>query len=181
MAYENGPEKPSVNCFRKFKRLQLTFQVVLKINDTRCKGGMGTSIGSFFLYPSYGDGSAHADRLHLSAWLCDCGISRHAHDVARSPSSHILLAHLHASRLSRAQDLGRDCQVDASYPHRLALWTLAQSRLLERASHRELVGAGSRGYLASTGERHPSCISLAMAATPTNGAPRILSHRKGVS
>jgi len=116
---------------------------------------MGTSIGSFFLYPSYGDGSAHADRLHLSAWLCDCGISRHAHDVARSPSSHILLAHLHASRLSRAQDLGRDGQVDASYPHRLALWTLAQSRLLERASHRELVGAGSRGYLASTGERHP--------------------------
>src|SRR5215208_7105013 len=116
---------------------------------------MGTSIGSFFLYPSYGDGSAHADRLHLSAWLCDCGISRHAHGVARSPSSHILLAHLHASRLSRAQDLGRDGQVDASYPHRLALWTLAQSRLLERASHRELVGAGSRGYLASTGERQP--------------------------
>src|SRR5262245_9815399 len=139
---------------------ELTPQTVnyLKINDKRCKGRMRTSIGSFSLYPSSGDGSAHADRLHLSAWLCDDGISRHAHGVARSPSSHILLVHLHASRLSRAQDLGRDGQMDASHPHRLALWTLAQSRLLERASPRELVGAGSRGYLARTVERHPVYI-----------------------
>src|SRR6266851_1245185 len=116
---------------------------------------MRTSIGSFLLYPSSGDGSAYADRLYLSAGLCDHGLSWHAHGVARSPSSHILLAHLHASRLSRAQDLGRDGPVDASHSHRLAFWTLAQSRLLERASPRELVGAGSRGHLASTGERHP--------------------------
>ena len=53
-----------------------------------------------------------------------------------------LLAHLYASRLSRAQDLGRDGQVDARYHHRLALWAPAQSRLLECASHRQLVGAG---------------------------------------
>src|SRR5215211_7718350 len=33
MPYENGPEKPSVNCFRKFKRLQLTFQVVCMWKD----------------------------------------------------------------------------------------------------------------------------------------------------
>src|SRR5437899_3577642 len=56
----------------------------LKINRKRCKGDMRTSIGSFFLSPSSGDGSAHADRLHLSAWLCDHGLSRHAHGVARS-------------------------------------------------------------------------------------------------
>src|SRR5437773_4154033 len=98
---------------------------------------MRTSIGSFFLYPSSGESSAHADRLHLSAWLCDPGLSRHAHGVAWSPSSPILLAHLHASRLARAQDLGRDGPVDASDYHRLALWTLAQSRLLERASPRQ--------------------------------------------
>ena len=54
---------------------------------------MRTSIGSFFLYLSSGDGSAHAARLHLSAWLCDPGLSRHAHGVAQSPSSHILLAY----------------------------------------------------------------------------------------
>src|SRR5437867_9798495 len=116
---------------------------------------MRTSIGSFLFYPSYGDSAAYADRLHLSAWLCDHGLARHAHGVARSPSSHILLAHLHASRLSRAQDLGRDGPVDARHHHRLALWTRAQSRLLERASPRELVGAGSRGHLARTSERHP--------------------------
>src|SRR6267143_3281882 len=108
---------------------------------------MRTSIVCFFLCTPYGNGAAHDDRLHLSAWLCDHGLSRHAHGVARSPSSHILLAHLHASRLSRAQDLGRDGQVDARHHHRLALWTLAQSCLLERASPRELVGTGSRGHL----------------------------------
>src|SRR4029450_3404870 len=116
---------------------------------------MRTSIGSFFLSPSSGEGSAHADRLHLSTWLCDHGLSRHAHGVAREPSAYILLAHLYASRLSRAQDLGRDGPVDARHHYRLALWTRAQSRLLERASPCELVGAGSRGHLASPGERHP--------------------------
>jgi hypothetical protein len=35
---------------------------------------MSTSIDSFFLSPSYGDGSAHAARLYLSAWLYDHGI-----------------------------------------------------------------------------------------------------------
>src|SRR5207248_10120732 len=98
---------------------------------------MRTSIDSFFLSPSSGEGSAHADRLHLSAWLCDPGLSRHAHGVARAPSSHILLAHLPASRLARAQDLGRDGPVDARHDHGLALWALAQSRLLACASPRE--------------------------------------------
>src|SRR6266566_2202758 len=54
---------------------------------------MRTSTGSFFLSPSYGDDSAHDDRLHLFAWLCDHSLARHAHGVARAPSSHILLAH----------------------------------------------------------------------------------------
>src|SRR5215468_9350281 len=115
---------------------------------------MSTSIGGFFLSPSSGEGSAHADRLHLSAWLCDHGLSWHARRVARAPSAHLLLAHLPASRLARAQDLGRDGSVDTRRDHRLALWTPAQSRLLEHTSHRELVGAGSRGHLARTGERY---------------------------
>src|SRR6266568_4661714 len=116
---------------------------------------MRTSLVSGFLSSSSGEGSAHADRLHLFAWLCDHGIARHAHGVARAPSSHLLLAHLHASRLSRAQDLGRDGPVDARHHHRLALWALAESHLWERASPRELVGPGSRGHLARTGEWHP--------------------------
>src|SRR5512132_901808 len=78
---------------------------------------MRTSIVCFFLCTPYGNGAAHDDRFHLSAWLCDHGLSRHAHGVARSPSAPILLAHLHASRLARAQDLGRDGQVDASHSH----------------------------------------------------------------
>src|SRR5256712_9026005 len=100
---------------------------------------MRTSTGSFFLSPSYGDDSAHDDRLHLFAWLCDHSLARHAHGVARAPSSHLLLAHLHASRLSRAQALGRDGQVDARPNHRLALWALADSHLLDLHSPRALV------------------------------------------
>src|SRR5262247_965363 len=92
---------------------------------------MSTSTGSFFLSPSSGDGSAHADRLHLSAWLCNHGLSRHAHGVARAPSSHLLLAHLPTSRAPGAQNVGRDGSVDTRDHHRLALWPLAQSRLLD--------------------------------------------------
>jgi hypothetical protein len=119
---------------------------------------MRTSIGSVFLYSSCGDGSAHADRLHLSAWLCDHGLSRHAHGVARSPSPHPLLADRHASSLSRAQDSGRDGQVDAGHHHRVALWPPAQSGLLERASDRPLVGAGPLGHLAATPQWHPVSV-----------------------
>src|SRR4029077_2044442 len=115
---------------------------------------MTTSLGSFFLAPCSGEGSAHAERLHLSAWLCDHGLARHAHGVARAPSSDILLAHLPASRAPRAQDLGRDAPVPARHHHRVALWPRAHSRLLERASARELVGAGSHGHLASPGAWH---------------------------
>src|SRR5437667_10227180 len=107
---------------------------------------------------SSGEGSAYADRLHLFAWLCDHGLSWHAHGVAWAPSSHLLLAHLHASRLSRAQDPGRARQVDASRHHRLALWPLAHSRLLECASPRELAGAGSLDHLARTSERSPVSV-----------------------
>src|SRR4029434_6220920 len=110
---------------------------------------MSTSTGSFFLSPSSGEGSAHADRLHLSAWLCDHGRARHAPGVARAPSSHLLLAHLPPSRAPGAQNGGRDGPVDARDHHRLALWTRAQSRLLDRPSPRVLVGAGPPRPLAA--------------------------------
>ena len=42
--------------------------------------------------------------------------------------------------------------MDPCHHHRVALWTPAQSRLLERASHRQLVGAGSLGHLAAAPE-----------------------------
>src|SRR5262249_40121975 len=116
---------------------------------------MRTSTGSFVFSPSSGEGSAHADRLHLSAWLCDHGLSWHAHGVARSPSSHLLLVHLNESRAPGAKNVGRDGPVDARHGHCLALWTPAESHLLERPSPRALVGAGSHGHLARTGERHP--------------------------
>src|SRR5215212_7188129 len=114
----------------------------LKINGKRCKGDRKIAIGSFLFSPFSGEVSAHADRLHLSAWLCDHGLSRHAHGVARAPSPPLLLAHLHASRLSRAQDLGRAVQVDACRPHPLAHWPPAQSRFLERARPRKWGGVG---------------------------------------
>jgi hypothetical protein len=110
-------------------------------------------IGSLFLHLSSGEGSAPADRLHLSAWLCDPGLSRHAHGVAWSPSAHLLLAPLHASRLARAPDLGRDGPVDTRRHHRVALRPLAPSGVWARASPRALVGAGSPGHLASTSAR----------------------------
>jgi hypothetical protein len=73
----------------------------LQIKAKKGKGDMRTSIVSFLLCLP-----------HLSAWLCDHDISRHAHGVARSPSPQSLLTHLYASRLARAQNLGRDGQVD---------------------------------------------------------------------
>src|ERR671934_1045291 len=98
---------------------------------------MRTSIDSCFLSPPYGDGAAHADRLHLSAWLCDPRLSRYAHGVARAPSAYLLLAHLHASRAPGAQNIGRDGPVDARHDHCLALWTPSESGLLECASARQ--------------------------------------------
>src|ERR1041384_2212672 len=115
---------------------------------------MQHSIGYCFRSTSSGDGAAHADGLYLSAWLCDPGVSRHAHRVARSSSPHLLLAGVHASRAPWATYVGRDGPVDPSDHHRMALWTPTQSDLLERTSHRELVGAGSLGHLATTTQWH---------------------------
>src|SRR5262249_52065237 len=72
----------------------------------------------------------------------------------RRPSLILRRALLHASRHARAKAFGRDGWVDTRRDHRLALWTPAQSGLLEHPSHRELVGAGSRGHLARPGERY---------------------------
>src|ERR1700704_6687660 len=104
---------------------------------------MRTSIGSFFLWTSSGDSSAHDDRLHLPPVLCDRRVSWYAQRVARAPSPLALLARLHARRFSWAKDPGRGARVAPSRDHRMALWTPAQSGLLERAPDRPLVGSGS--------------------------------------
>jgi hypothetical protein len=83
----------------------------LQIKAKKGKSDIRTSIVSFLLCLPYSDGAAHDNRLHLSTWLCDHDISRHAHGVPQSPSPQSLLAHLYASRLARAQNLGRDGQV----------------------------------------------------------------------
>ena len=44
------------------------------------------------------------------------------------------------------------------HDHRLALWPRAQSRLLERASARQLVGAGSLGHPAAASQWHPVSV-----------------------
>src|SRR5262249_23931477 len=116
---------------------------------------MRHSIGHCFPLLSSGDGATHADDLYLPPWVCDPCLSRQADRLARSASLHLLLAGVHASSVPGATYLGRDGPVDPSVHHRLALWPSAQSRLLERASARSLVGAGSRGHLARTGQRHP--------------------------
>src|SRR5687768_486867 len=104
---------------------------------------MWHSIVRYFRSPCSGDDAAYADGLYLPPWVCDPGLSRHADRLARSASPHLLLAGVHASRAPGATYLGRDGPVDASEHHRVALWPSAQSRLLERASARPLVGAAS--------------------------------------
>src|SRR4030095_6171996 len=111
---------------------------------------MRTAIGSFLLFPLSGGGAAHADRLHLSAWLCDHGLARHAHGVARAPSAYLLLAHLHSRGAPRAEPRGGGARGAARRYHCVALWASAQSRGWERPSNRALVGAGSPGHLART-------------------------------
>jgi hypothetical protein len=119
---------------------------------------MRTSLGSSFLSPSSGEGSAHADRLYLFAWLCAPGLSWYAPSVARAPSAHLLLAPLHARRFSRVQDPGRACQGDAREHHRVALWPRAQRRLLAGASPRARAGAGPLDHLASSSARAPGSL-----------------------
>src|SRR5262245_35890705 len=107
---------------------------------------MRYSMGHCFLSFSCGDGATHDDGLHLPPWVCDPGISRHADCLARSSSPYLLLAGVYASCALGATHLGRDGSMDTSDYHRVALWSFAQSRLLERASVRPLVGAGSHGH-----------------------------------
>src|SRR5438034_11532820 len=127
-----------------------------KLKGVKAKEGFPSP--AFFSVPPYGESAAHDDGLHLSPWFCDYGVSRYAHRVARSPSPHPLLADLHASRAPGAKNLGRDGQVDARHHHRMALWAPAQSGLLERASARQLVRAGSLGHLATASEWHPVSV-----------------------
>src|SRR5262249_645426 len=74
------------------------------------------------------------------------------------PRSNFCSPILHHTAPPGRKTWGREGKVPPCHYHRVALWALAQSRLLERASPRELVGAGSRSHLARPGERHP--ISL---------------------
>ena len=67
----------------------------LKIKVARCQDTMRTSIVSFFLCPSSGDGSAHDARFHLPHRLCDARVSRDAYRMARSPSPPALLVDPH--------------------------------------------------------------------------------------
>jgi hypothetical protein len=60
--------------------------------------------------------------------------------MEKPPSPHALLAHLHASPLSRTQNLAGDDEMDARDDHRLALCSASQSYLLERPSARQLDG-----------------------------------------
>ena len=113
---------------------ELTPQTVkpLQINAEKCKGKVGISIVRSFLCTLSGDGAAHDDGLHLPPWFCDGRVARPAHHVAWSPSPHFLLAGLHTSGAPRPTHFGRDGPVDARHHHGVALWTLAQSRVLER-------------------------------------------------
>src|SRR5439155_17929716 len=76
----------------------------------------------------------------------------------RPPPPHFLRLHLLQSWPPGAQNLGGDGQVDARHYHRLALWTPAESGLLERASARQLVRAGSLGHLAAARQWHPLSV-----------------------
>src|SRR6266851_6116945 len=137
---------------------------------------MRTSIVRCVLSLCSGEGAAHENRLHLPAGLCDHRLAWHAQCVAWAPSPPALLAHLHASGLSWAQDLGREGQVDPGDHDCVALWTPAQGNLWERASDRQMVGSGSRDDFAPP---MACCSSLETEVTPTHAAPKIPERRKG--
>jgi hypothetical protein len=74
--------------------------------------------------PALGD---HQARLLLGAPPESTLKGRYPHGAARASSPPALLARLYARRVSRAQDFGRDGQVDASRHDRVALWAPACS------------------------------------------------------
>ena len=96
---------------------------------------MRHSIVRWFLSTSSGDGAAHADGLHLPAWICNSGVSRHAHGVARTPSPHLLLAGL-AKPYTGRTTLEEMARWTPTAITAWRTWAPYQSSLLERASAR---------------------------------------------
>src|ERR671934_1403866 len=80
------------------------------------------------------------DCHYLCALLCHAPVSRDARHLEKPPSPPPLLAGLHASPVSRAENLGRACPLDAGLDHGLALAPRPQSGLLESPSAGRVVG-----------------------------------------
>ena len=95
---------------------------------------------------------------HLFASVRHHLVSRYARRLAPSSPSCALLAHCHASAVSRAENVGRTRPLDAWLDHRLALAPRAQGGLLGCPSAGRMVGRGSVADLATPqGRDTPSC------------------------
>src|SRR3954452_1634184 len=106
----------------------------------------------------------HGHSHPLQGMVCyDCGhlfasvrhdpFSRYARCLETPSPSRALLAHRHASPLSRAENIGRAGPLDSELDHGLAFSPCAQGGLLEYPSAAGVVGAGSLQRLATTPRR----------------------------
>src|SRR5574341_148306 len=95
------------------------------------------------------------DHDHLFAPFCHDPVSRDARHLEKPSSPHPVLAGVHASPVSRAENLGRTRPLDASPGHGLALSPSAQGELLECPCAGGVVGPGSPQHLATAQGWHP--------------------------
>ena len=95
-------------------------------------------------------GAASHGHCYLFAPVRHDPVSRYARHLERSSPSRPVLAHCHASPVSRAENLGRTGPLDAGLDHRLALSPRAQGRLLGCPCAGGVVGRGSAADLATT-------------------------------
>src|SRR5918911_2639178 len=95
------------------------------------------------------------DCRHVRAPLWHDPVSRDARHLEKSSSPPPVLAGLHASPVSRAENLGRAGPLDAGLAHGLALAPRPQGGLLEYPSAGRVVGPGSLPHLATPQGWHP--------------------------
>ena len=98
-------------------------------------------------------GAAVYGHNHLFAVVHHMPVARHARRVERASPSHPLLAHRHASPVSRAENRGRIGPLDTGLDHCLALAPRAQSRVLGYPSAGGVVSRGNPADLATAPRR----------------------------
>src|SRR5215831_4648290 len=120
--------------------------------------------------------AVYYDHSHLLAPVRHGPVSWDARHLEKPASPHPMLAGVHASPLSRAENPGRAGPLDTGLDHGLALSPRAQGHLLEYPSAGDMVGRRSPAYLTPTQGRDAlsrgrwQCETQARAAA--SGSPK---------